>query len=268
MKVYPRSAWTSYLPRETLHADRVDDLLYFTKSSVQGIMIHADLGPYPLLNRDPAAHFDAIRKDHVTRLGFSDIRYNLGVGPRDTGVWELRGLTNKGSGSDTPEFNNRFLHVYSQLGLDEKPTDAMIEALLNARKLVLSKYPNATKVVGHTGYHSKPVNCPGEYLQQVVESNIWDETVSDISEAYVPELTFSEGMETVHVFSLISFLNYLGYYSQKNSGKYDAGVRQAVRELQVDLKEGGFYKRSVDGQFGPYTRKGLGGLIQSLSRMD
>lgn len=268
MKVYPRSSWTSHLPKETLHGDRVDDLLYFTQSSVVGIMVHADLGGYPLLNRDPSAHFDQIRKDHVSRLQLSDIRYNLGVAPRDSGVWELRGLTNKGSGSDTPEFNTKFIHVYAMLSGDEKPTDAMVEGLIAARNLVLSKYPRATQVVGHGGYNSKPVQCPGEYLQQVVESTIWDEELPPGVEPYVPQLSMVEGNQTIHVYALISLLNYLGYYSMKNTGTYDASVRQAVRELQVDMKEGGFYKRSIDGQFGPYSRKGLGGFIQSLSRME
>lgn len=264
MKVFPRSSWTSHLPSETQRADRVDDLLFFSKNIVRGIMIHADMGAYELLNRDPNAHFDTIRRNDVGVHGFSDIKYNLGVAPRVEGVWELRGLVNKGAGSDTPEFNSRYIHVYCQLAADEKPTDVMLQNLVDARHLVLSLYPNATEVIGHTNHGSRTVVCPGEYLLQVVESSLWDSEPTVSTEGEVPSVGGREGDQSIHVYSLISMLNYLGYYRQKNTGKYDSGVSQAVKELQVDLKEGGFYKRTIDGHFGPYTRKGWNAYLSTL----
>lgn len=262
MKIYPRSTWTSHVPREGQHADSVDDLLYFLPSSVKGIMLHFHGGAYPMLNRDPAGHFETLRHQHVA-AGYSDIKYNLGVSPRAEGVWNLRGLMNKGSGSNKTSCNTNYIHVYAQLAAGEMPTDTLLKNLVEARNLVLSKYPDATEIVGHTVYDNKPVTCPGEYLQKVVGSEIWNVSPVDIGNFYIPDLSYSSGEQNVHVFDFIDLLNYLGYYRAKNSGKYGAEVQQAVREFQVDLKEGGYYNRTIDGRFGRYSQKGAGRLLKS-----
>lgn len=263
--IYSRAQWTSTVPRVGRCADYVEDIDYFSPNQVKGISIHNHGGIYPLLNRSPNGHFENMRNQDVLVKNLSDIKYNLGVSPRAVGVWELRGLKNKGSAVDDSTINAQYVAVYCQLAHDEKPTDILLENLRAARQLVLAFYPNATEVVSHGKVAQKPTSCPGDYLHAVVEdANFWDATgeVNFVSSGDpVGNLRMFEGDESVYVYQLISQLSNWGYYRGKNHGKYDAHVAQGVRELQVDLKEGGFYPFNVDGQFGPYTRRGWAAVL-------
>ncbi len=269
MQIFPRSTWTSTTPRVGACADLISDIEHYTTRSVKGISVHYHGGSYPLLNRSPNGHFENIRRHDIEAFNYSDIKYNLGVAPRVSGVWELRGLRNKGTAVDDAAINGQYLAVYAQLAIDERPTDILLENLRAARNLVLAFYPNATEVVSHGKVSQKPTSCPGDYLHSVVEdASFWDsptdwEGVGD----NVPSQRLYEGHESIYTYSLISQLQNWGYHKGKNTGKYDSLVSQGVRELQVDLKEGGFYNHSVDGQYGPYTRRGWAAVLTNLTGM-
>lgn len=265
--VYARSEWTSSVPRPAKVADLYDDLDYFTPGTVKGSVVHYAGGEYPLLNYDPAAHFENVRRYHTLDKNLSDIAYNLGVSPRVRGVWELRGLQNKSSSVDNPVGNDKYISIYCQLAIDEKPTDILLENLRAAVKLVREYYPRAQEVVTHAKLSQKPVACPGELLHQVVENKVFWESPTEWAAGPVGNFfpqNSQLGDTNIRVFDLVSHLAAWGYFRGKNTGQYNSVVEQAVKELQADLKEGGFYERVVDGVFGPYTRQGWRAELSKL----
>ena len=78
--------------------------------------------------------------------------------------------------------------------------------------------------------------------------------------------TFTE--ETgVHVFELIETLAYWGYYRGRNDGVYGPITRQAVRELQADLKDSRLYLKNIDGRYGRYTREAFCSVYQATKHV-
>jgi hypothetical protein len=191
------------------------------------------------VERDPFSFFETQRKEDWSVRGYGDIQYNLGVAPNVEGVFSLRGLCNKSAAHTNRLLNSTHVSILVLLGTKEQPTDLLLQNIVNAQKLVTGKWPEAVDVKG-----TLPV---GDFFSMDMPKE------SSQFKCGMTE-TFSE--ETgVHVFELVETLAYWNYFRGRNDGTYNELVRQAVRELQADLKEGNLYLKRIDGKFGRYTRE-------------
>ncbi len=272
--VYPRSAWTSVLPRGSAGPDENDSLPNFNHSQILGKVVHYSGTPAsrPLIQQDTRRLLDSIRRYNMDTKGYSDIAYNLAVSGREEGVWELRGLINRGAANGNTTTNSQYPSILCILAIDEKPNDLMLRNLKNAVKLVEAHIPNTRKSVkGHRDM--RDTTCPGDYLYNIIKNpNFW--AVTDTTPPARPPFTcplpvgpLSEGDSGPAVFDLISQLGFWRYYTARNDGSYGPMTRRAVAQLQEDLKSQGRYNYNIDGQFGKYTRAGWCGLLEVLYNM-
>lgn len=168
-KLLPRSEWASRGP--------VRALTPLVVPNVKGIAIHwpGTTGPIG----DPgqtriAARLEGYRAYHAgpapVGRGWSDIAYNVAVDQAGR-VWDLRGVGFQSAANGDQATNRAYVAVLALVGPGEKPTGAMVDALVWARhELVLAKYPNARSVKGHQDVRPDPTDCPGDALEQLVRN--------------------------------------------------------------------------------------------------
>jgi hypothetical protein len=230
----PRSAWTATIPKSNVGAEEVIGTPYFRPSEVTGISFFTPNESSTFTDISPYTFLEGYRKTDNSLRGFGDISYNFAVAPNVKGAFCLRGLCNKSAAHKSKENNSSNVAVLVLLGNEEPPTDTLMENLITCRNFILSKYPNATKV-----------------LSTLPFSNFWH-----LPEAYGQEAS-------VQVFELIENLSYWGYYRARNDGVYGPVTRNAVLELQADLAEGSYYMKRVDGFYGRYTREAFCAYLKS-----
>lgn len=284
MIVHSRSEWTAVNPQGSpvdLN-DEVDGLPNFRQDEVKGVAIHYGGTTFDLAAIDPRNHFEAIRRNDMVNLRYSDIKYNLGCAPREEGVWALRGLVNKGgangSGSNgqTASTNNaQYVAIYLQLGAEEKPTDLLLDNLRDARNLVLAAYPNATDIKPHRWF--RPTACPGDYVMSAVfnkdgspKKTFWNkEPEAPVGEykCPLPLPSLREGDRNIRVVELQHQLGFWGYYNANADGVYGPITRWGVATLQNDLKKWGYYDQVVDGMYGQFTYDGWCTHLKGLSEL-
>lgn len=260
MKVITRSQWTASYPKPTVGTEDQDGLPNLRVSEVTGISL-CQPDVYDLfVERDPFKYFHSLEKEDYTVRGYGDIQYNLGVASNVEGVFCLRGLCNKSVAHTRKDLNSRLVSILLLLGNDERPTDLMVRNLNFAKHLIQGRFPNANETfLGRT---------TGAF-KQVAES-IFSEAPpvgQKTSSTFNCQLSNTFSTETsVHVFELIETLAYWGYYKGRNDGVYGQITRQAVRELQADLRLGNLYLKPIDGQFGRYTREAFCLYLKNLGR--
>ncbi len=274
MIVYPRSEWTNVLPRGSAGPDESDALPNFNPSLLLGKVVHYSGTPasYPLIKRETRALLESVRVYNMVTKGYSDIAYNLAVSGREAGVWELRGLTNRGAANGNSTTNGQYPSILCILAIDERPNDLMLANLKDAVKLVEARYPQTrASTKGHRDM--RDTSCPGQITYDIIKNPAFWET-PNVTPPNPPTWTcplpvgnLSPGDSGVLVFGLISQLSFWGYYTARNDGVYGTYVSRAVAALQEDLKEQGRYDYSIDGQYGRYTRAGWCGLLEALSKM-
>lgn len=242
MKVIPRQEWTSQPCRVNGGSDKVTDLAWFRNP----VGIEFVSTPHNLLLNEisPAVHYGSLL-DEALSLGHSDIDYNLGVAGNVNGVWCLRGLQNKSSFSTDPNYNALFVSVYISIGSEEKPTDTLLRNVLEARRLVVSRYLSAEEI--QFGRIANP------YIRAIFSKRgYWEESLlkSGSKEPFVDPLPIPPlipGHVGVHVQSLQEQLAYWGYYRVRVDSVYNIQTADAVTSLQADLKDGGYYYHELDG---------------------
>jgi len=285
MIVFPRREWTATLPERAGVdlADEIDGLPNFVASEVKGLAVHYFGSTLDLGHRDVRNVFEQARHQDMDVKHWSDIMYNLGAPNNEEGVFELRGLVNKGAanGGTTEKparYNNaQYPSVLCVLGATEKPTDTLFNNLLWARQLLLSKYPNATDVRPH--FYFKPTQCPGDGVVSVafnkdhtMKKTFWNQTPpEDPKPVYVcpcPQIPLTEGAQGQEVYNLQALLAFFGYYTAKQDGHYGNITRWGVALLQNDLHNAGYYPYNTDGYYGPKTIEGWCKLLNVLWEMN
>lgn len=259
MKIITRSEWTASYPKTNSGTEGQAGLPNFRKSEVLGISVCQPDVTSLFLERDPYPIFDTIRKEDLNIRGYGDIQYNFGVTSNVEGVFSLRGMCNKSVAHSRPELNSQYISILALVGNDEKPTDVLVQNIQDAQQLVLGRFPDAfgTFAGRTTGY-----------LKQVIDS-IWSQNKDSSPPVGLPSskcqlsTTFSEET-SVHVFELIETLAYWNYYRGRNDGVYGPITRQAVRELQADLKDSRLYLKNIDGRYGRYTREAFCLFLKQL----
>lgn len=146
MKVYPRSHWTSVVPRPLSGADEFSGLPYFDEPPV-GISFHLPDEDVLFLYRNPATELNRLRSIAVQGTGFSDIDYNYAISQNTEGVYVLRGGITKCIKSDK-------IRVLMLMGLNEEPTDTMKknqDDFINSD--VVNPYPINPMRIGDSDVH-------------------------------------------------------------------------------------------------------------------
>lgn len=226
MIVYPRRAWTASVVKSNSVADGFTGLPYYRRHPV-GIELYSSPFDMDFLELDPTKEFNSLLTEGFGS-GHSDIDYNLGVSLNTSGVWSLRGLYNKSAASRDYLVNSAYVSVYLVIGKNERPTDQILRNILDARRLVLSRYPEASEVV---------IQSQNSYIRDLVpellDSEVETEPVFDF-----PPAPLSVGMQSVHVQDLQELLAFWGYYKVRVDGVYNTQTVDAVTALSADLNEG------------------------------
>lgn len=249
MNVLPRQSWTPTIPAPSIGADFQNGLNYNRRP--KGISIHTPPVVQQTSGTAPVLVFSELH-DSARSLGRSDIDYNLGVTNNADGIWNLRGLQNVSSASPDPDFNAEFLSVFVVVGTEEKPTDNLLRNILDARRLVLSRYPEASKV----DYR----DCYNPYLQALFsKAEFWNMPPPSSSTTPVEEFVLPDpeipGSQSVRVFDLQEQLGYWRYYRVRSDGIYNSQTIDAVKALQADLLDGGHYYYGIDGIYSDHLRR-------------
>lgn len=263
-KVLPRSDWTAIPAKGNTGADEFDGLPNYRAEEVKGICVHWPGVNTVYANKNPASVFEGIRKNDMGAKGYGDIMYNLGVAQQVEGVYTLRGLTNKSAANGNASLNAQYVAILCLVGIEETPTDLLLNNLKDARKLVLGEYPNATAIVGHGDIRPGGTACPGKYLNALIKkADFWlDTQPAPVPEQKppapfvdnLPPAPLNPGDRNVNVTDLQNNLAYWGYYKVRVDGSYGPLTVAAVKQLQDDLRVQGKYRQAVDGKYGRYTR--------------
>ena len=258
MIVFPRSKWTSLTVKSNQAADNITGLPYFRPVEVRGIAFYNSALYRNFLEANPVEIFGGLLNDSLLQ-GHSDVDFNIGVTGHVSGVWCLRGLNNKSSVSLNPSHNSAYVTCYITLGPTEKPTDTLLSNILDARRLVLSRYPGATRIVEFSG------NRYLEYLFGKEEFWESDEFVRNLPTTYelpIPELSL--GMQSVHVQDLQELLGFWGYYKVRVDGVYNMQTSDAVTSLQADLKDKGLFYYDLDGVYSDHLHRAWLKFLESF----
>lgn len=251
MIVKPRYAWTSQVPSPTIGADIQEGLRYNRKPV--GITLITPPVIQDTYGMDPQLLWNAFMKESHS-VGRSDIDFNLGVTNNADAIWNLRGLQNVSSATPSHTYNTEFLSIYLSIGTEEKPTDHLLRNVLDARRLVLSRYPTAAQVDWQ--------GCCNPYLQAIFSKNpFWEGAAlqalgnSPVGNFSLPDMQLHPGQTGVQVFDLQEQLAYWRYYRTRCDGIYNAQTIDAVIELQADLLEGKLYYYGTDGIYSDHLRR-------------
>lgn len=248
MIIHPRHKWTTRPCSENLGADHITDLPFYRRPL--GISFHSTPHDLLLNDIDPAKHFAAIYQEDIG-IGYSDIQYNLGVAGNVDGVWNLRGLQNKCTVSVDFRTNAEVLAVYVSIGRWEKPSDTLLRNIVDARRLVHSRYVLASRVIDHT--HNPYLN------QLFTKKGFWEGAftppVGNFPAFSLPATDLSIGQNGVNVQDLQEQLAFWGYYRVRVTGVFNTQTQDAVTALQADLKDGGYYHYGLDGVYTDHLRR-------------
>ena len=228
MNILPRQSWTSKIPRSNIAADRITGIPTFRFPV--GINFITPVWNYTFAEQDPVEFFNH-ELGKALAEGESDIKYNLGVADH---VYTLRGLANKSSYSDYHSNNNTIVTVLVLLGKNEKPSDQLLRNIVDARELVLSRYPTCTGVYEYNG---------NTFLERILSTKeFWCRRNWEVTEPILPQHPLEIGTESCHIFDLQEQLSYWGYYRKRVDGRYGTRTEDALTALKADLYDGGFYQ--------------------------
>lgn len=230
----PRSAWASRGP--------VRALTPMTRSDVKGLAIHwpgttgaiGDPGKARIAGR-----LEGYRSFHAgsppVGRGWSDIAYNVAVDQAGR-VWDLRGVGFRSAANGDQASNRAWVALLALVGPGEKPTGAMLDAIVWARhELVLSAYPDARAVRGHREVRPEPTDCPGDALQHLITAGRFT----------TPRPIPAPPAAVVVPYRLTRYLA-LGAVGP-DVAAWQKRVNQLLAGRQDDTR--------VDGDFGPDTRR-------------
>jgi len=240
MTVHLRGAWTSIVPRSNKGADPYQDLNSLRKPVRLDVYYLPEDIDYQFQQPEPL--LVALLKNDLNYGGLSDLAYNFAVAGNKEGMYLVRGCRSK----DAFQLKDKeeTLSVLALLGKGERPTDQLLENLRLAFQFAQHVYPIVRFRVPDHHF----------YLSTIIPD-------LKLNEDTVPFPRVDGAMylesESVHVHGLIEALSYYGYYKTRNDARYGPVTRQAVAELQYDMKEAGFYHKAVDGYYGRWTRDGF-----------
>lgn len=156
----PRTAWT-------IHG-RPAGLVPFNGALLKGVALHwpGTTGPIG----DPgstaiAGRLEGYRRFHTgappVGRGWNDIAYNVAADQAGR-LWDLRSVLFRSAANGTATLNGQWIAVLLLVGPGEQPSAALVDAMRWLRsRLVLGRYPNATRVVGHGDIRPGGTACPG-----------------------------------------------------------------------------------------------------------
>lgn len=259
MIVLPRSKWTSRTVKSNSAADNFVGLPYYRDVEVRGLAFYVSPFYKNFLEANPVEEFNLLL-DAGLQQGHSDVDYNLGATGHVNGVWNLRGLTNKSSAGGNSNFNSAYVSCYLTLGPTEKPTDTLLRNILDTRRLVISRYPRATKIVEFTG---------NPYLEYIFgQQDFWKETLLELPvESGTFELPIAPlvpGTQNVHVQDLQELLAFWGYYKVRVDAVYNMQTVDAIVSLQADMKDKGIYHYDLDGIYSDHVHRAWLKFLESL----
>lgn len=259
MIIFPRSKWTSRTVKSNPAADNFSGLAFYRSNEVKGIAFYCSELHKNYLDCSPVEEFNLLL-DYGLAQGHSDVDHNLGVTGNVTGVWSLRGLSNKSSASLNPNYNAAYVTCYVTLAPTEKPTDTLLGNILDARRLVLSRYPGATQIVEFSG---------NRYLEAIFGmKDFWDEAIisspTQPTTFELPPPSLNLGAQSVHVQDLQELLSYWGYYRVRVDGVYNMQTVDAVTSLQADLKDADLFYYDLDGVYSDHLHRSWLKFLESL----
>lgn len=156
---YPRSAWTA-IPRP------VNKLVRLNAATLLGVAIHYTGEKH--LGQTTSVELSARRLEGERRFhtdpppdgrGWSDIAYGTAFDQAGN-VFDCRGIDWRSAANGSSYANTTYGAVTFLLGVDDRPTPAMIMAFREWRtNYWLKRWPNADKVVGHRDLYA--TECPG-----------------------------------------------------------------------------------------------------------
>ena len=247
MRVFSRQTWTGLIPQSNTGAEDTPGTPNYRASELQGIKIFKPEVYARFVDRDPHKYFQTLLKTDFQLNGYGDIQYNLGVAPNVNGIFILRGLCSK-SAAGNKEERSKYISILALCGEEERPTDQLLYNLIQARTLVLGKYPAAKEI-----------------LSLLPVGNFWDLELPRETNQFQCALPTSYTCgNDVQTFDLIEALAYWNYYKGRNDGIYGNITRQSVMELQADLAESRLYLKRVDGLYGRYTREAFCLFLRQL----
>jgi hypothetical protein len=143
-------------------------LVPLDSSTLEGIAVHYTGSAGSVARLDPAAMLRGELTDHVDGRKWSDIAYQVAFSI-DGRIWDCRGIDWRPAANGDQDVNTRFGAATFLLGVADVPTHEQVASFKAWRDLVwLTRWPKATKVVGHRDLHSTA--CPGDHLYALVKS--------------------------------------------------------------------------------------------------
>lgn len=165
----PRSAWTSTAPGGST----------LTGRQLLGVSCH-----YPgdgnvtlagLTQAQVANRLRGYRSYHVNTRGWSDIGYQVCVDQAGR-LWDLRGIGRVPAASASatnPDANLEYGACLWLVGNSEAPTAAAIAAFQHWRQTRwLSRWPNATRIIGHGQVPGASTACPGSRIRALISAGV------------------------------------------------------------------------------------------------
>jgi len=234
--VHLRSAWTSIVPRVNKGADPYQDLASLRDPQKLEVNWLPDYFDYQMAQ--PEQLLVDLLKTDLNYGGLSDASWNFAVAGNKEGVYVLRGCRTK----DAFQLRDReeTLSVLCLLGRAEKPTDQLLDNLKAAYSLCNYVYPGIEFGENKQEHLFNLVQAVPVGTEKIVFPKV--------------EQSLYLESESVHVHGLIEALSYYGYYKSRNDARYGPITKQAVAELQYDMKKIGYYHKAIDGYYGRWTR--------------
>ena len=259
----PRTRWTTHGPVGTLVA--------LASADVLGLAIHWPGTTGPIGDpgeRSIVSRLEGYRRFHTAAppvgRGWADVAYNVAVDQAGR-VWDLRGIAYRSAANGTQALNARWVAVLVLLGPGEQPSAKMLDALRWLRsRVVLKRYPGASRVVGHKDIRPDPTACPGPLMTAHIRSGDlvkpWVDPAHPTAPAVKPfalDRVLCRGMTGTRVAALQRRLNELAPDTERRLHRDLRPVRVdgdfcELTEFAVEALQGA-HNLLVDGVVGPST---------------
>ena len=268
-KIIERSTILPRTPKDMPDcADEIDGLPNFDEWDLKGVVYHYTGVPGSMANSNFTTVMRQVQKNDMDTKHYSDIMYNMGVNPFGQEIAALRGLVNKGAANGNSTTNGEYLSILVFIGTTDTATDLLMEGCVQARELVLARWPKATEIKGHRDMRS--TSCPGDSLYgRLDEIATWKTThPAEPWSCPLPRPTLKEGDRNARVMDLQMQLQFWGWCTARADGVFGPVTRQAVVRAQTELRRMKIYEgHRIDGIFDTSLRNAWCRMMKSLSEL-